>query len=285
MIKHEIYYERLRLGKSNQASFQDHLNELDVVLEKNMGPDERHPFDSYPDVDFCATVSEYANGAHWVSAKCLDKVDYMFRIEKYSSLIKYNIVNEHSFFGNIGKDALSIKRDFDFIVNSFIKEKLWWTPISELLVSYAPHRNFSWWTNECLSNIVSSDHRLIKDNLTMIHSCGIANDWIKNMSIIMRCRLDDQLRSSCIRRPSAIDAFPQPIFNPSREEDPLETGKAILVSENLSVGFNEYVIKNLRIENIEFIPLRINESEIYINNPEACLDKVFFKLLEYHRTC
>jgi hypothetical protein len=111
-------------------------------------------------------------------------------------------------------------------------------------------RGVTWWTS----------HRLSADALVAVaYRMGIARNWISRWSVILRCPRTAFAHSVALRVPTVIDAFNQPIFDATADEDNPRSGRAIDLTqpEALAAGVDEYVTSEVDVRQVEVLPLKV----------------------------
>ena len=144
--------------------------------------------------------------------------------------------------------------------------------------SLSGHRNVTFWTTYPLGsgNIISDAHLL-----------GLTNNWLRQWSVILQCRVEDLSKENDVRVPTAIDAYTELIFHPTEDHAQPSCGTTIRLSEDASPlceGTTEFVVRSIEVEKIRMLPILIdNASEpcVHSKDPElwAALEAYYSSLI------
>lgn len=129
-----------------------------------------------------------------------------------------------------------------------------WTPLNGLAEGvYKCHpRPFSWWTT----------FPLYEDVIAGAHRIGMTNDWVAVQCLVLRCPADYVRGNNIACVPSAIDAYTQMIFHPTRDEASPPHGITIdlsLYPLTLFPGTDEFLLPPVPVDLIEVKPVLVDE--------------------------
>lgn len=129
-----------------------------------------------------------------------------------------------------------------------------WTPLDGLAEGvYRCHpRPFSWWTT----------FPLYEDVIAGAHRIGMTNDWVAVQCLVLRCPADYVRDNNLACVPSAIDAFTQMIFHPTRDVTSPPHGITIdlsLYPLTLFPGTDEFLLPPVPVDLIEAKPVLVDD--------------------------
>jgi len=253
MNKENIYIERKRLGEIHQPSYKNESLLLDKQLS-DLG--RHHPYDSLNESEFECFENCCQNFGN-INIKCMplyDNQEFLYRIMSVSLLGKYTTrwkipsIDEYNFFDEIRHENSS------------------WTKLDKYLFGFINNRRgFSWWTNTEPTNLES------------IFQLGIVSDWINPQSVVLRVNT----KKTKIKKlkPSIVEGFQQPVFMPQSEETN-RPGKTLNLNNmtNFEGGLDEYIISEIRVDDIDFKPLYVDRKIKMIS-----LNDIIPNLFEYFK--
>ena len=150
-----------------------------------------------------------------------------------------------------------------------------WTPLKSLAEGFYKcfPRPFSWWTT----------YPLYQDVIAGAHRIGMTNDWVADQCVVLRCPAEYVLNNGLACVPSAIDAFMQMIFHPTRDSASPPHGITIdlsLYPRVLFPGTDEFILPTVGVEMIEVCPVKADDryraGKHFVNSK----DGVFSAMLE-----
>ncbi|GAB2592162.1 hypothetical protein GCM10027190_45690 [Spirosoma areae] len=249
-----------------------------------------------PHAELARQVAYYDPGAQWVVGDIGDQ-PYLYRIETLQSFVSKHIGRFKSMreggFG-IGTDipAAETSREVNY-------QKIWedlcnkydedWLSLSNWVKEFFAYRQFSWWTTNFPEPTVRLPRYFVGADLTfqhkwmvdLAHHVGIANDWLSNNLLLLRCDCT-QIPPQSIRVPSVVDGFCQLIFDPQPQLPQPAHGIAIRLGEPFQHGYTEYAVTHIPVDAITFVPVAISDITLdRINEHARINDSMYVKLIDY----
>lgn len=275
---------------ARQADLSEDFEKLRALLFKK----SKLPFDRLNEremeelVDCC---SSFRQGGHWQIGEYSNN-RYFYRIENLESfLAKHDDIfyKDLAVPGTIliNTSTNSARDIFSLLVKKYTKGEKNWQPLEKLTPGYLSRRGFSWWTNDFnfdtqgkfpsgfIGNQLTADNRWLLD---FAFNVGICSDWLSEYILFLR--LDsDQVDRENIRIPSIIDAFTQPIFSPQAFQENRRWGLAFDLNKEVKPFYREFVLKNIPVTAVEYLPIRINLAALNDINPRARLNEVLVQAM------
>jgi hypothetical protein len=246
MSKHsEIFEARFNLDTRRQPAVKDQL----VALNSKLGP-EQTPYDRIPAVRrMLMSFGFFSVGASGRQAS-LPQCNYLYRV---TSLSKVRTFTEWK-----GDREIELQQALGDLValSKDAIESDGWLPLSTAAEGVLKDdRSFTWW----------SSHPIGRDTVICdLHLRGMPNDWIVPHSLLLRCSVQHLLSISepLTYIPNALDGYESSIFRSTNDSDMPTCGTAINIEdpEHLTPGADEFVLKPIPVESIEFHPILLDES-------------------------
>lgn len=125
----------------------------------------------------------------------------------------------------------------------------------------------TWWTT----------YPLDSDVILGAYTIGMFSEWINDEVYVMRAPVKNLNLLKVARVPTVIDAFIQPVFQPTQDPPPAKFGVTINLAshQNPTSGVNEFAIHPFEVEFIEIKPIKIEPAlrqrypEISKNDPDV----------------
>lgn len=284
-LKLQLFHRRDTQGTQNQPSCSNDLALLNKVLDNHR---ISNPFEDIPRKvreDFDKGCPNYRDGAKWKQG-LHHKKNLFYRIENLSSFtdrhsglfLRKRRKGLASAISNIGIN--SVAQNFNKLKKNYSLEKNWLN-LDEWVSTFFCYRGFSWWTNSFDSSKI--DHTKTSDLLSstsdsgwlldFAFNVGYASDWLGDYLLFLELDMN-KANINDLKVPSAIDAYHQSIFLPRLENADLCHGLALnLHGEDPKPEWKEYVIYNVPVNAIRFIPMKISTSELDEINPFARINE------------
>jgi len=250
----KIHTERTRIAEKNQAIFKNELDILNATLQEH---ENKHPFSLSP---ICRNAllcccKDYAVGAQRSELKTTVNQKFLYRYVSLNS-----ILNHPNW-----RDSVIDKEDAFEILKSKTEDGDWYNLGNAMTGFYNNRRGFSWWTD------------IFPDSMDKLYALGIPSDWIFPESLILRIEVENN-RDLLIKKPSVIDAYDAPIFDPQ----PLiskKPGKTLNLNnkKDFSNGLNEYVIGEIKAGLIDLVPVLFDP-----NHPKIMLHEIVNNLNNFY---
>jgi len=261
-----LHKTRQRIGKKRQPRHATKLAEFDSAIHSR-GFSSPYDFETVGRSFFAAlnAIPEFNQGSLGKTVNIGS--EYLYRIVNI-----YDIASMFSVYWKFDNNGLnpSAFNDKSVFCNRFldledIRDLTDWIPLGRCIktfdfaemkpVYYRNKRNFSFWTDSLL---------ISEDTLENTFKLGFPSDRLEECAIILRCKVESLNEANLIYIPTVLDGFDQPIFLPIRENcSRINNGIAINIQPNpLQTGFREYVIGKIETDNIEFLPICINDLNV-----------------------
>jgi hypothetical protein len=284
-------------GLQRQSELAEDFAKLIALLEEK----QKSPFDTI-ELECFESLAEccksFKEGGHW---QCGDPCNnrYFYRIETVESFFYKHKQYLHTDYENSDHILLNVPENSQGETWQAVYERIFqtlcthynnkpgWQSLERLVSRYYGHRGFTWWTNDFKFEEVgkfperfsgtdlSVEHRWV---LEFAFQVGIASDWLSDYLLFLR--LDStKMDENNIKIPSIIDALLQPIFSPQQFYQHSRWGKAFHLKDPIHPQYREYVIKQVPVEAVEYIPVRIDTKSLNDINPKARLDNEMLNAL------
>jgi hypothetical protein len=167
-------------------------------------------------------------------------------------------------------------RELFRLVNQDYKRSRNWLPLNRYAVGeLSGYRNVTFWTTHELQPAT-----IVHDS----HLIGLTNNWLKEWSVIIRCRVKDLIGANSVRVPTVLDAFTEQIFHPTEDSPRPSSGITIELSAAgpLAPGKMEFVLDPIRTDKLQIRPCFISNKSLPCIHSK---DRGLWKLLDrYYRT-
>jgi len=248
-----LYKIRQEKGKKRQKRHEELLDELHDKIQPLLHPyavEEKERDRFYASLR--TARDEEGNAAYYSGSKGYEaKVDstYIYRITT-----AYQLATRFQADWIFTEINLSIENR-EFVFNERFLEEVAkyedWIPLSLVAKGNLKYpRNFSFWTSHEYDR---------NDILVESFRAGLASDWFDRLIVVLRCDIEDAKELKiCV--PTVIDAYDQPIFHPTEENEasPPIFGTAININETpLCLGYPEFVVGEISVDKIKFIPCKL----------------------------
>jgi len=233
----KIYQERLKIGLKSQPEFlndQDMLNSFVI----NNSLNHSYSLSNRNNFQLGELCTNYKIGAHGNNAKLNNK--YIYRLAPISWLTNGKFEWDDS--------IISIVNAFEELLDRTQHGD--WYPLNNVIAGIINNkRGFTWWTDY--------DPLSVKNHMKAIHKMGIANNWINEKSVIMRCELNKLFDK--IKIPTIIDGYDSILFFPSKITPRLKSGFTLNLRnrKDFSDGCKEIVLRDVPTSIIEIKPLKL----------------------------
>jgi len=260
-----LYGLRQDKGAERQPTFETDLIDLDRIMAG------KHPYRlSARELQELMNSPNFSRGASGNTA-VLPNQEYLYRISTITKLLSYT-TQWHS--------TSPRREDLPWVAFRFFEAEVSrmrrWLPLAQYAGGeFASPRGFSFWSSQELMQSPLS--RLLEN----AHRVGVPNDWLDEVSVIMRCRTKYLESENLAHIPTVVDSFDSHIFHPTKEVERPTCGVAInlKLSSSLSTGRDEYVLGPIQTDAIEVYPVRIpGDSSPQIDS----FSMVLLGLLETH---
>jgi hypothetical protein len=241
-----IHERRQACGKKLQPTYASFLEMLNCVLTNQLK--EPHPYRLHEDKlrTFYEQTKLFSLGGIGDEAT-LTGENYIYRIIKKGHLqycvnFKWSVFRNPVRLWNLimaksdrGKRWLNLQ---DYVENTY--------PVDAVNGWF----NCTWWTTFPLD----------QDVILGAYTIGMFSEWVTDEIYIMRAQIEDVNSLNVARVPTVIDAFMQPVFQPTEEPLPRTGGITINLSvyENPSKGVSEFFVKPIQVRFIEIKPIQID---------------------------
>jgi hypothetical protein len=254
-----IHSLRQAAGASRQPAHADALDSLQQVLE-SFGLEhpyalEREPLEGLMSSEFFARGGERLAAAS-SGARFLYRLCALRKVVGYADWVTASDKER-----TVDDLWLTLKLDSDASGG--------WIPLSRYARGLLTGpRGFTWWT---LLNLFGTNL------ICGAHAIGLPNDWLTKYSVILRYPLERAAAGDSIFIPTVLDAFDGEIFYPTESETKPSAGSAISIEHSaaLESGADEFVLVDVDVEAVEFIPvfidLRMKESHPVNLDPDPGL--------------
>jgi hypothetical protein len=210
------------------------------------------------------TYSGYDNGGQGRPAR-LTSGDFLYRLCPVRTIAdhtrwKYRFASD---------DAL-----FEPLIVDFTKEGTW-LPLKRYSAgTVSGFRKFTWWTNREINRAAP---------ITEYYRLGIPLNLVPKRALLLRCACTYAATYLAPCVPNVIDAFDGEIFHPTNCASATRAGVTIDLndSDNLVDGVSEYTLKEIPVEAIEFIPIRVDLTSPKVVAPLD--DTLRVALLDYYQ--
>jgi hypothetical protein len=264
-----IYNLRLEAGQKQQPRHASALRGLDLILKRT---GTEHPYGEFNRELNAKLVNKtsYVGGSRGY-LRTLHGEDFIYRLSGIKELAEDKTIEWTS---HIKADQPASEL-FRLVRDDFRRVKDW-IPLSRYAQGrLTGYRNITFWTTHQIQ-----PERIIDD----AHLIGITNNWLRQWSVIIRCKVADLTKNNNTRVPTALDAYTELIFHPTKDKDSPSSGITIKLNSDLLLtqGTKEFVLGHVEAEKIQLIPCYItNKSEPCIHSKDT---ELWDSLEDYYTT-
>lgn len=258
----DLYNLRQAASLKRQRRHARALRKLDSVLrKKEREPQKDHPYGSYDrelndDLMKQPCFAKGSRGFH----RNIDEHGFIYRLSGIKELANDKSLN---WFSHIKADQPA-RTLFKLISDDFEQEGDL-LPLSRYAEgSLKGYRNITFWTTHQLGS---------GDIVGDAHLIGLTNNWLRKWSVILQCRIEDLSKENDVRVPTAIDAYTELVFHPTKDQAKPSCGTTIkLGAHPLAAGTTEFVLRSIEAEKIRMRPILIdNASEPCVHSKDPHL--------------